>query len=66
MLQFCRFGELLFQSLGQPLHLFPDGFAIVFDFFRTDVTTWGEDVIMRLDFSELYGFAEAEFVRVWL
>ena len=55
---------MFFERGGEPLHLLPKRLAIVFHFRCADVTSGRENEIVRADFFELYGFAEAGFVGV--
>ena len=53
LLQLRRFRELLLQRRGEAFHLLLERFAVVFGFFRTNVTTRREDESVRADFIEL-------------
>jgi len=53
LFQLGGFGELLFEFRGEAFRLLLERFAVVFGFFRTNVTTRREDESVRADFIEL-------------
>ena len=62
--QFRGLGELPVQFGHEACHLFLEGFAVIFDFFRANVATGCEYVAMLFDQVEVGGFAEAGGVLI--